>query len=120
MRKNHAEKKSAFTGAFARLINATGGGAFVEARNQEILRTGNIPAVFLDAPVEELFRRCEQPGVARPLRRDLDQFSDLYRKRRPAYQKANLSIATAGKEIPAIVEEIIAALELSPTSGVFK
>ena len=100
------------------IVLALGGGAFVASRNQEFLRSANIPTVFLDAPVEELFRRCEQPGFARPLRRDLDQFRDLYRQREPAYQKADFSVATGGKEIPAIVEEIIAALELSPTSGV--
>jgi shikimate kinase len=101
-------------------VLALGGGAFVESRNHEILRAGNIPAVFLDAPVDELFRRCEQPGVSRPLRRNVAQFSELYRQRRPAYQKADFSIATAGKEIRAIVEEIVKELKLAPASGVPK
>src|SRR5439155_7526524 len=42
------------------LVLAVGGGAFIEARNQELLRRGDIPAVFLDAPIEELFHRCDQ------------------------------------------------------------
>ena len=102
------------------MVLALGGGAFVESRNQELLLAERIPAVFLDAPVEELFRRCEQPGVVRPLRRDPVQFRELYMQRRPAYQKAALSIATAGKDIAAVVKEIIFGLKLVPNTGVSK
>ena len=96
----------------AHLVIALGGGAFIAARNQELLRTALIPAVFLDAPVEELFRRCEQPGVNRPLRRSPEEFRELYQRRRPAYMNAGLYIETSRKTIASVVEEITSALQL--------
>jgi shikimate kinase len=94
------------------LVLALGGGAFVQVSTQKLLQEKGVPAVFLDAPCEELFRRCEQPEVRRPLRQSFDQFSDLYEQRRAAYQKAAVRVDTASKFIPAIVDEIIATLNL--------
>ena len=98
------------------LVLALGGGAFVDAQNQTRLRSANVPAVFLDAPVAELFERSEQPGIARPLRRDRDEFCRLYEQRRPEYLKATICVQTSGKEIGVVAEEIILALNLK--SGV--
>src|SRR5258708_4360777 len=102
------------TAKSAPLVLALGGGAFIEKQVQETLRDAKIPAVFLDAEVEELFRRSEQPDVVRPLRRDRDYFCQLYERRRPAYLKAQLRIETGGKEVAAVVEEIILGLGLVP------
>ncbi len=102
------------TSKSAPLVLALGGGAFIEKQVQETLRDAEIPAVFLDAEVEELFRRSEQPDVVRPLRRDRDYFCQLYERRRPAYLKAQLRIETGGKEVAAVVEEIILGLGLVP------
>jgi shikimate kinase len=99
------------------LVLALGGGAFIEPGVQQCLREAHIPAVFLDAPVVELFRRCEQPGVERPLRRDQEQFRKLYEKRRPEYLKATVCIETAGKKIGDVAQEIISGLNLVPVSG---
>jgi shikimate kinase len=94
------------------LVLALGGGAFIAGHNQELLSTAKIPAVFLDAPVEELFRRCEQPGVNRPNRRDPETFTQLYERRRPAYMNAGLCIDTYRKTIASVVEEITSVLQL--------
>jgi shikimate kinase len=102
----------------APLVLALGGGAFVEAPVQGTLRDAKIPAVFLDAQVEELFRRSGQAEVIRPLRRDREQFRQLYEQRRPAYLKAELRVETGGKSIAAVAEEIISGLNLIPKSGV--
>jgi shikimate kinase len=101
----------------APLVLALGGGAFPEETVQEVLREAGIPAVFLDAPLDELFRRSDQPDVVRPLRRDREQFGQLCERRRPAYLKANLRIETGGREIAAIVEEIVSGLKLAPRTG---
>lgn len=101
-------------------VLSLGGGAFIDNTNQQLLRENEIPAVFLDAPAEELFRRCQQPGIDRPLLSDRGGFSALYERRRPAYMKAEICIHTAGREITAIVEEIIARLGLGPYSGASK
>jgi shikimate kinase len=99
------------------LVLALGGGAFIEPGVQQCLREAQIPTVFLDAPVAELFRRCEQPGVERPLRRDQEQFRKLYEQRRPEYLKAAVCIETAGKKIGDVAQEIISGLNLVPVSG---
>jgi shikimate kinase len=99
-------------------VFALGGGAFAENAHCELLSSIKIPVVSLDAPVEELFRRCEQPGVVRPLRRNLEQFRELYDRRKPSYRTAVLQIDTGNKEIMSIVEEVITGLGLITASGV--
>jgi shikimate kinase len=101
-------------------VLSLGGGAFIDTTNQQVLRENGIPAVFLDAAAEELFRRCAQPGVVRPLLHDLDQFRSLYEERRAAYLKAQFCVETSGKNVPAIAEEITSRLGLEANSGVFK
>jgi shikimate kinase len=97
------------------VVLALGGGAFIEPGIQKCLRESDIPAVFLDAPVAELFQRCEQPGVNRPLRRNPEQFRELYERRRPEYLKASICIDTAGTTISSVVEQIISGLNLVPS-----
>ena len=100
------------------LVLALGGGAFMDPDAREFLRQAQIPAVFLDAPIAELFHRCQQPEVVRPLRRDPDQFRSLYEQRRPAYFQATVCIETSGKDVQCVAEEIISKLQLKPSSGV--
>lgn len=101
-------------------VLSLGGGAFIDNTNQQLLRENEIPAVFLDAPAEDLFRRCQQPDVDRPLLRDRNGFSALYDRRRPAYMNAAFCIQTAGREIASIVDEIIARLGLGSQTGASK
>jgi shikimate kinase len=101
-------------------VLSLGGGAFIDNTNQQLLRENEIPAVFLDAPAEDLFRRCQQPDVDRPLLRDRNGFSVLYDRRRPAYMNAAFCIQTAGREIASIVDEIIARLGLGSQTGASK
>jgi shikimate kinase len=97
-------------------VLALGGGAFVVEKVRALLRERQVPAVWLDAPAEELFRRCEQPEVVRPLRRDPEQFTKLYEQRLSSYRQADLHVITKGKEISAIAEEIVMRLALQPRS----
>lgn len=98
----------------ASLVLGLGGGAFPQEPIRAILREAGIPAVFLDASAEELFRRSEQAEVVRPLRQGIEQFRELYERRRPAYLQAHLRIETGGKAISAVVDEIISGLNLNP------
>jgi len=98
------------------LVLALGGGAFAVEKIRALLRKRQVPAVWLDAPAEELFRRCEQPEIVRPLRRDPEQFAKLYEQRLSSYRQADLHVITKGKEISAIAEEITVALALQPYS----
>jgi shikimate kinase len=98
------------------LILALGGGAFVSGNVRELLRQGGIATVWLDAPAQELFRRCEQPEVVRPLRRNLQEFSELYEQRLSSYRQADLHVVTTSKDISAVVDEILEELALVPGS----
>jgi len=86
-------------------VIALGGGAYAQARNARFLAQGGLLTIFLDAPIEELFRRCQQEPVERPLRRDLQQFRELNERRRPFYLKAGLRIETGGKDIEMVAAE---------------
>jgi shikimate kinase len=108
---------SALTDHSSPLVLALGGGAFVDPENQSLLRSAGVPAVFLDAPVEELFARSEQPEIVRPLRRDRRQFCALYERRRPEYARASVCVQTSGKEIRAVAEDIIQELKLKLGEG---
>ena len=94
-------------------VVALGGGTFVQRHNALLLEEPGMAVIFLDAPVEELFRRCQQEQVERPLRGDLEQFRQLYEARRPHYAIAKLRIETAGKDIETIAAEITTSLGLS-------
>jgi shikimate kinase len=97
-------------------IVALGGGAFVQERNAKLIETGGVPTVFLDAGVEELWRRCneqaKQQEVERPLLRSLQNFRELYEARRPHYMKASFRQETDGKTVEQIVVEVVEALGL--------
>ena len=97
-------------------VLALGGGAFVTATVREALLARSVPAVWLDAPPEELFLRCEQPGVVRPLRKAPRQFQELYDQRLSSYRQADIHVVTSGKEISGLVDEIIVRLALPKAS----
>jgi shikimate kinase len=105
------------TNDISQRVLALGGGAFVDAQNRSLLQSARVPVVFLDAPVEELFERSEQPEIIRPLRRDLDEFRRLYERRRPEYLKAAICIQTSGKDAGSVAGEIMAALKLVAGPG---
>jgi len=91
-------------------VVALGGGAFIQEENRKLLRAW--PTVFLDAPADELWQRCEQDGAERPLRKNRTQFAQLYAERLPCYRQASLVVETTGKQLTHICEEIERALEL--------
>jgi shikimate kinase len=95
------------------LVLAIGGGAFVEAENASLLRRYNWASVFLDAPLEELRRRCAPQAAARPLFRDENQFRQLYERRRCAYMTADLRVDTAGKTPAQVAKEVAISLGVS-------
>ena len=103
-------------GGVARII-ALGGGAFVQQKNVALLRAARLPVVFLDAPVEELWQRCQsQAGIERPLRGSREQFRQLYETRRKNYLRASLRIETSGRGVETIAAEIAKTLGLRATA----
>jgi shikimate kinase len=119
-RAEHAALKEVFSelSAGAEKIVALGGGAFAQEPNARLIETAGVSTVFLDADLEELWRRCrEQRGTKRPLLGSLESFRSLHEARRPHYMKALLRQETGGKTIEEIAAEVVRALGLDQESG---
>lgn len=105
-------------GGGAKRVVALGGGAFVQKENARQLEAAGVPTVFLDAPVEELWRRCQEQanelGTERPLLRTQAGFRRLHEKRRLGYLKALLKVDTSNRSVQAIATEIAGILDLKP------
>jgi len=97
-------------------IVGLGGGAFVQTENAALLKTAGVLTVFLDASVDELWRRCRKQAVGqefkRPLLQSIEQFRTLYENRRTGYLKASLRIETGSRTVTAIAKEIIEVIQL--------
>jgi shikimate kinase len=89
-----------------------GGGAFAQELDKALAQPGSV-TVFLDASVEELWRRCEQDVHSRPLQRQEQQFRALCDKRRPQYMKASLHVNTSGKTVEEVASELREKLGLT-------
>lgn len=89
-------------------VLATGGGAFPQPEIADLLEVRSAITIFLDAPAEELYRRCVDSldAGARPLLKDLSSFKKLYAERLPAYRRAQWHVDTSGRT----VADIAAAL----------
>jgi shikimate kinase len=101
----------------APLIAALGGGAFVQPEIASLLEPANCVTIFLDAPVEELWRRCGADAVERPLRRDAGVFRQLYEARRPRYLQAKKRMDTTGRQIDELAREIATYIEAADRSS---
>ena len=97
-------------------VVAMGGGAFVQPENRALIEAAGILAVFLYAPAEELFRRCERDVVRRPLQGGFREFQNLYEVRRPHYLKAGLTIDTNDKDVDTVAAEVACGLGLQSLS----
>ena len=103
--------------AGGRRIIALGGGAFVQEANAACLKAAGVPTVFLDAPVKELWKRCQtqasELGTERPLLGNETMFRALHETRRLHYLKASLHVQTGGRSVAAIAKEIAGSLGLT-------
>jgi shikimate kinase len=96
-------------------VVACGGGAFAQERNRELLQEW--PTVFLNAPVEELWRRSQEDGIERPLRKDRNHFARLHAERLPFYRQATITVETSGRDVTSICAEIEAQGKLAAVEG---
>lgn len=92
------------------MIVALGGGAFVQPENRAALNKAGAGAVtiLLEAPLEELRRRCarDNAGDTRPLARDAQKFAALLAQRRKDYKRAQFRVDTMGKSVEQVATEI--------------
>jgi shikimate kinase len=94
-------------------VIALGGGAFAQSANATAIRSCGYPVVFLDAPMEELWRRCCADNAERPLRQNEEQFQQLYAIRRESYLRADFRVDTTSTT-PEEAAKAIAARLSSP------
>ena len=91
-------------------VIALGGGTFSFDRNRELLRPW--ASVFLEAPVDELWRRSQEDPAKRPLRKDnLEEFRALHNERLPSYREATVTIVTSGRDPSSLCAEIESILQ---------
>jgi shikimate kinase len=90
------------------VIVALGGGAFVQPENRAALERAGAITILLEAPLEELRRRCarDDAGETRPLARDAQKFAELLAQRRRDYARARLRVDTMGKSVEQVAAEI--------------
>jgi len=94
------------------LVVALGGGTFAQERNRQALESAGAVTILLEAPLEELHRRCRFGGTIRPLAGDRDRFAELFKSRHAAYQLASHKVNTmnrAVEEVAAEIESILTA-----------
>jgi shikimate kinase len=88
------------------LILALGGGAFVQKQNRDALNSARAITVLLEAPVEELRRRCQGEHRVRPLAQHDARFNELFAARRADYALARFTVQTLNKSVEQVTAEI--------------
>jgi len=92
-------------------VVALGGGVPAQAGNRRLLRGRQ--TVFLDVPVETLWKRCRAERGKRPLVEDEAGFLRLYHSRRPHYASAALRVKGTGQSPKQLAAEIARRLGFS-------
>lgn len=88
------------------LILALGGGAFVQKQNRDALISAGAITVLLQAPVEELRKRCQAERKVRPLAQQDARFNELFAARRADYALARFTVQTLDKSVQQVTAEI--------------
>jgi shikimate kinase len=87
-------------------VVALGGGAFIEARNRDLLENNGV-TVWLDCPFETVERRVAKESH-RPLARDAAQFAALYQARLESYRLADIRVPITCDDASEAVDRILA------------
>jgi shikimate kinase len=95
------------------LVLALGGGAFVQKQNRDALNSAGAITVLLEAPVEELRRRCQAEHKVRPLAQQDARFNELFAARRADYALARFTVQTLNKSVEQVTAEIERLLQSS-------
>ena len=93
------------------LVLALGGGAFVQPQNRTALAAAGAITVLLEAPIEELRRRCNGESRVRPLAQQQARFAELFAARRADYALAQFRVQTLNKPVEQVTAEIVRLLQ---------
>ena len=89
-------------------VIALGGGAWIQDENRELIHQHNWLSIWLDAPFEVCWGRIEASGHDRPLGKTREQAQELFDRRRPIYQLADVHIAVKPEDDVEVVVDRIA------------
>ena len=95
------------------LVLALGGGAFVQKQNRDALDSVGAITVLLEAPVDELRRRCQAESKVRPLAQQNARFDELFTARRADYALARFTVQTLDKPVQQVTAEIEQLLKVA-------
>lgn len=100
------------TGIF---IVSLGGGAWITEANRELIsRCGGL-SVWLDTPFELCWQRIEASSEDRPLGRSREQAEELYRRRHPIYQLADIRVPVVAHEpLESLLDRVEASIRVLP------
>lgn len=99
------------------LVIATGGGVVLQEENVKALQENGI-LICLDTSPEDIFERVSRKKKIRPLIKknfQLDDIKNMLAEREQFYSCADYRICTSGKELNAIVEEVVRIVRKSAT-----
>jgi shikimate kinase len=88
------------------LVIALGGGTFVAEENRAAIERAAGTTILLEAPLEELRRRCASEDRVRPLAKQEARFAELFAARRQAYEQTQFRVETLGRDIEQVAQEI--------------
>lgn len=100
---------------FDDVVVATGGGAFCNEANREVIhRSGGVSA-FLDLPWAVLRQRLTHDHTDRPMYDDTSQARQLFEERLPQYRCALVRVSLAGDEGPdEVADRVVETLREAP------
>jgi shikimate kinase len=93
-------------------VVALGGGVPAQTANRQLLR--GWLTVFVDVPVETLWKRCRGDRRRRPLATSEASFRRLHRARRGYYKAATLRLAASGRSPGELANRIAQELGYEP------
>ena len=76
------------------------------AANRDALLKADAMTILLEAPLQELQRRCANDATARPLAMQEARFAELFQQRQPAYSLARQRVETSGKTVDEVAQEV--------------
>ncbi|MBO8159255.1 shikimate kinase [Thermosyntropha sp.] len=91
------------------LVIATGGGVVLQEQNIALLRENGI-LICLTAAPEDIFERVKRKRANRPLLKKnlkVEDIDAMLKAREPYYSVADFTVNTSGREIDAVVDDIV-------------
>jgi shikimate kinase len=79
-------------------VIALGGGAWIEQANRTVIEEHNCITIWLDTPFAVCWERIQTAKESRPLGKTEEQARELFERRLPIYQLANLHVKVLKNE----------------------